>query len=350
LVRFLLFEHPACADMMHIHGWERSMRRRDFLALAAGGAAVSPVRSWAQRTTAIPRVGVLWHAADADGEWPYYGCLLDGFEELGYGQRKIELIHRFPGEKPEKFQGMAAELAALAPDVLVGVGGAAPYVKKATSSIPMVFMYVADPIGAKLVESIRHPGGNATGLTNFGLELVGKRLEYLKEITPQLARVAMIVNPTNPISNFYVEQANAAGPKLGLTCKPYNVGTLDGLEPAFDAMMGDGVEAVIFNAESLFYVGKKRIAELALARKLPCCGYVKEVLDAGMLISYGADQRLIARRTAYYVDRILKGERPADMPVEQPTRFQLCINLTTAKALGLTIPPTLLARADEVIE
>ncbi len=182
----------------------------------------------------------------------------------------------------------------------------------------MVFMYVADPIGAKLVERIRHPGGNATGLTNFGLELVGKRLEHLKEITPQLARVAMIVNPTNPISNFYVEQSNAAGPKLRLTCKPYNVGTLDGLEPAFDAMMGDGMEAVIFNAESLFYVGKKWIAELALARKLPCCGYVKEVLDAGMLISYGTDQRLIARRTAYYVDRILKGERPADMPVADP--------------------------------
>jgi putative ABC transport system substrate-binding protein len=325
------------------------MKRRDAMALIAG-AATWPMVVRAQERRRVPKVGVLWHAADADGEWPYYGCLLDGFEELGYGQGKIELIHRFPDEKPEKFRSMAAELVALAPDVLVGVGGAAPYVKQATSTIPMVFMYVADPIGAKLVESIRHPGGNATGLTNFGLELVGKRLEYLKEINPQLARVAMIVNPTNPISNFYVEQSNAAGPKLGLTCKPYNVGALDALESAFDAMVADRIEAVTFNAESLFYVGKKRIAELALARKLPCCGYVKEVLDAGMLISYGADQRLIARRTAYYVDRILKGERPADMPVEQPTRFQLCINLTTAKALGLTIPPTLLASADEVIE
>jgi putative tryptophan/tyrosine transport system substrate-binding protein len=325
------------------------MRRRDFLAVAAGAAAVSPVRSWAQRTT-IPRVGVLWHAGDTDGEWPYYGCLLDGFAELGYGTRKIDLIHRFPDEKPEKFQSMAAELVALAPDVLVGVGGAAPYVKKATSTIPIVFMYVADPIGAKLVESIRHPGGNATGLTNFGLELVGKRLEYLKEINPQLTKVAMIINPTNPISNFYVEQSNAAGPKLGLICKPYNVGKLDDIERAFDAMVADRMEAVMFNAESLFYLGKRKIAELALARKLPCCGYVKEVLDVGVLISYGADQRLIARRTAYYVDRILKGEKPADMPVEQPTLFQLGINLTTAKALGLTIPPTMLASADEVIE
>jgi putative tryptophan/tyrosine transport system substrate-binding protein len=325
------------------------MKRRDVMALIAGAAAW-PVLVGAQERHRVPQVGVLWHAADKDGEWPYYGCLLDGFEELGYTSGKIELVHRFPNEEPEKFQSMAAELVALAPDVLVGVGGAAPYLKKATSTIPMVFMYVADPIGAKLVESIRHPGGNATGLTNFGLELVGKRLEYLKEIIPQLAKVAMIVNPTNPISNFYVEQSNAAGPKLGLTCKPYDVGTLDDLEPVFDAMVGDRMEAVMFNAESLFYVGRKRIAELALARKLPCCGWVKEVLDAGMLISYGADQRLIARRTAYFVDRILKGERPADMPVEQPTGFQLCINLTTAKALGLTIPPTLLASADEVIE
>ena len=325
------------------------MKRREVMALIAG-AATWPIGLRAQQRGRVPKVGVLWHAADADGEWPYYGCLLDGFGELGYAPGKIDFIHRFPNEKPDKFHSMAAELVALAPDVLVGVGGAAPYVRKATSDIPVVFMYVADPIGAKLVESIRRPGGNATGLTNFGLELVGKRLEYLKEIVPSLTKVAMMVNPTNPISNFYVEQSNAAGPKLGLTCKPYNIGTLDDIAPAFDAMVSDGMEAVTFNAESLFYVGKKKIAELALARKLPCCGYVKEVLDAGALISYGADQRLIARRTAYYVDRILKGEKPAEMPVEQPTRFQLCINLTTAKALGLTIPPTLLASADEVIE
>src|SRR6202035_1039733 len=144
--------------------------RRDVMALIAGAAWPMLVR--AQQRRGVPKVGVLWHAAGADGEWPYYGCLLEGLEELGYSQGKIELIHRFPDEKPEKFQSMAAELVALAPDVLVGIGGAAPYVKKATSTIPMVFMYVADPIGAKLVESIRRPGGNATGLTNFGLELV----------------------------------------------------------------------------------------------------------------------------------------------------------------------------------
>ena len=243
------------------------MKRRDLMALIAGAAAW-PIVVRAQERRRVPKVGVLWHAADKDGEWPYYGCLLDGFEELGYTSGKIELIHRFPDEKPELFQSMAAELVALAPDVLVGVGGAAPYVKKATSTIPMVFMYVADPIGAKLVDSIRHPGGNATGLTNFGLELLGKRLEYLKEINPQLTKAAMMVNPTNPISNFYIKQSDAAGPKLGLTCKPYNVGTLDDLQPAFDAMVRDGTQAVLFNAESLFFVGRKKIAELALARKI----------------------------------------------------------------------------------
>jgi putative ABC transport system substrate-binding protein len=327
----------------------QEMKRREVMSLIAGAAAW-PLAARAQERHRVPKVGVLWHAADADGEWPYCGCLLDGFNELGYTSGKIELIHRFPNEKPELFRAMAAELVALAPDVLVGVSGAAPYVKEATATLPMVFMYVADPIGTKLVENIRHPGGNATGLTNFGLELIGKRLEYLKEIIPQLTKVAMIVNPTNPISAFYITQATEAGPKLGLNCKPYNVATLDALEPAFDAMGKDGMEAVMFTAESLFYVGKKKIAQLALARKLPCCGYSREVLEAGLLISYGADQRLIARRTAHYVDRILKGEKPADMPVEQPTSFELCINLTTAKALGLTIPPMLLAQADEVIE
>src|ERR1700727_1348285 len=201
------------------------MKRREVMALIAG-AATWPIGLRAQQRGRVPKVGVLWHAADADGEWPYYGCLLDGLEELGYSPQKIELLHRFPDEKPEKFQSMAAELVSLAPDVLVGVGGAAPYVKKATATIPMVFVYVADPIGAKLVESIRRPGGNATGLTNFGLELVGKRLEYLKEIVSSLTKVAMMVNPTNPISNFYIEQSHAAGPKLGLSCKPYDVGTL----------------------------------------------------------------------------------------------------------------------------
>lgn len=327
------------------------MRRREF---AVGVVVSVGLAAWQARAQSkkLPVVGVLWHAADADGEAPYFSALVEGFEKLGYTSGKVELIHRFPDEKPERFRSMAAELVALSPNVVVSVGGAASYLKQASAiaNVPMVFIGVADPIGAKLVESIRHPGGNATGITNFGLELAAKRLEYLKEIRPSLSKVALLLNPANSLSALYTTQSNAAAAKLGLTCKPYAIGALDGLEPAFDAMIADGMEAAVINAESLFFRGKKQIAALALARKLPTCTYTKEVLEAGTLMSYGADQLQIARRAAYYVDRILKGEKPADMPVEQPARFQLCVNLATAKALGLTLPPTLLAQADEVIE
>ena len=325
------------------------MRRRDLINLI-GGAAAWPVVARAQSRNRVPRIAVLWHAASADGEAPYFGSLIEGFEGLGYTKGKIEFEHRFPNEKPELFQSMAAELVASEPDVLVAVGGAAPYAKRATATLPIVFMYVPDPIGANLVESIRHPGGNATGLTNFSVELSAKRMEYLKEVVPTLSHVALLINPTAKISDLYIEQSKAAGPKLGLTSKAYPVRSIDDLESAFDAMVADGMQAVVVNAESLFYLGKDQIAKLALARRLPTCVWVKEVLEAGTLLSYGADQRAIARRVAYYVDRILKGERPADMPVEQPARFELGVNLTTAKALGLVVPPTLLARADAVIE
>jgi putative tryptophan/tyrosine transport system substrate-binding protein len=325
------------------------MRRRALITLI-GGAVAWPVLARAQNRHRIPRIAVLWHAASADGEAPYFGSLIEGFEGLGYTEHKIAFEHRFPNEKQELFSAMAAELVASEPDVLIAVGGAAPYAKKATATIPIVFMYVPDPVGANLVESIRRPGGNATGLTNFSVELSAKRLEYLKEIVPMLSRVGLLINPSAKISDLYVEQSNAAGPKLGLTTKAYPVRSVDELESAFDTMVTDGMQAVVINAESLFYLGKERIAQLALARRLPTCVWVKEVLESGTLVSYGADQRAIARRVANYVDRILKGERAADIPVEQPTRFQLGINLTTAKALGLTVPPTLLARADEVIE
>lgn len=325
------------------------MKRRDLMMLIAGTAAW-PMMARAQDHRRVPRIGVLWHAGDEQAEAPFFGSLQEGFEALGYAKGKIELVHRFPDEKPEQFMRMAAELVSLSPEALIGVGGAAPYVKKATSTIPIVFMYVADPIGAKLIESIRHPGGNATGLTNFGLELAGKRLEYLKEIIPSLSKVGLMLNPTNPISEFYVAQSNTAARKLGLTCKTYAVGSLESIDGAFNAMVTDGMEAAVINAESLFFLGRQRIAKLALERKLPTCAYLREVLEAGTLISYGADQRLIARRTAYYVDRILKGEKPADMPVEQPSRFELCVNMNIAKALKLTIPPTVLAQADAVIE
>jgi putative ABC transport system substrate-binding protein len=325
------------------------MRRRDFITLC-GGAAAWPLAARAQSRSSIPRIAVLWHAANAEEESPYYESLLQGFRALGYGEGRIALEHRFPDEKPELFTSMAAELVAAKPDVLIAVGGAAPYAKRATATIPIVFMYVPDPVGAKLVENVRRPGWNATGLSNFSVELSEKRLEYLKKIVPTLSRVALLVNPSARISDLYVEQSKAAEPHLGLTTRAFPVRSLGELEGAFNAMVAAGMEAVVVNAESLFYQAKDMIAKLALARRLPTCVWVRELVDSGALVSYGVDQRAIARRVAVYVDRILKGEKPADMPVEQPTRFQLFINLKTARALGLEVPGPLLAFAEDVVE
>ena len=326
------------------------MRRRDFIAASGAAIVVWPGRAAPQTQKRRPRVAVLWHAANAEEEHPYFGELIKGFRELGYGEGRITLEHRFPDEKPELFSSMAVELVSLKPDVLVAVGGAAPYAKRATETIPIVFMYVPDPVGSKLVEGIRRPGWNATGLTNFSVELSAKRLEYLKEISPSLAHVGLLVNPSVKISELYIAQSKAAEPKLGLTTQAFEVRSPSELEAAFDAMVTAGMQAVVVNAESLFYQVKDAIAKLALERRLLTCVWVREVLEAGSLISYGADQRAIARRVAVYVDRILKGERPADMAVEQPARFQLLLNLKTAKALGLTIPSHLLSSAEELIE
>jgi putative ABC transport system substrate-binding protein len=322
--------------------------RRSFVAGALTAISLPfPVRG--QTAGKVPRIGVLWHAASAEEESPYYGALIEGFRSLGYAEGRITLDHRFPNEKPELFASMAAELVSLKPDVLIAVGGAAPYAAKATATIPIVFMYVPDPVGSKLVESIRRPGRNATGMTNFSLTLSEKRLEFLKEIIPSLSRVALLVNPNARISDLYVEQSKAAGPKLGLTTQAFPAASLGELEGTFDAMLKARMQAVVVNAESLFYQGKEAIAKLAIARRLPTCVWVREVLEAGALLSYGVDQRGIARRVPVYVDRILKGEKPAEMPVEQPTRFELIVNAKTAKALGIRVPETLLLRADDTV-
>jgi putative tryptophan/tyrosine transport system substrate-binding protein len=326
------------------------MRRREFIAAASGAIVAWPHHAVSQKQKQSPRIAVLWHAASAEEEHPYFGELIKGFRALGYGEGHITLEHRFPDEKPELFRSMAAELVSSKPDVLVAVGGAATYAKRATETIPIVFMYVPDPVGSKLVEGIRRPGWNATGLTNFSVELSAKRLEYLKVIVPSLSRVALLINPSAKISELYVEQSKAAEPKLGLTTQAFEMRAASELERTFDAMVKAGMQAVVVNAESLFYQVKDGIAKLALDRRMPTCVWVKEVLEAGSLVSYGADQRAIARRVAVYVDRILNGEKPADMPVEQPTKLQLLLNLKTARALDVTVSPLLLAQADEVIE
>ena len=246
------------------------MRRREFITLVGSTAAMWwPCLARAQRQARIPRVGVLWHAANIEEETPVYQNLVKGFSDLGYidGQN-ITLEHRFPNEVPEIFDKMAAELVSLNCDVLVGAGAAGPHLKKATSTIPIVFMFIPDPIGAGLVENIARPGGNVTGLSNFSVQLSAKRLQYLKEIVPTVTRVGLLINPNVKISNLYVKEAMEFGDKIGVETQSFEVRSLSDFEPAFDAMVKAGMQGVVANGESLIFQARKVIADFALARNL----------------------------------------------------------------------------------
>jgi putative tryptophan/tyrosine transport system substrate-binding protein len=328
------------------------MNRRDVFTLLGGGIVTWPSVARAQQSRRTPRIAILWHAANAEEEGPYLEAVRQGLRDLGYVEgRTVILDNRFPNETPERFRSMAAELVSLKPDVLLAAGASASIASKnATTTVPVVFMVVPDPLGSKLVDSLARPGGNVTGLTNFAVQLSAKRLEYLKETFPSLSRVALLVNPNVQITRRYIEESEAAAPKLGLAIQLVEARSLDDLPKAFDAMVKAGAQAVAVNAEGLFFQGRTLVAQLALTRRLRTCVYSRETLEAGALMSYGPDQRAIFRRAAVYVDKILKGAKPAELPVEQPTRFEFLINQQTARALGVTIPPVLLLRVDEVIE
>ena len=328
------------------------MKRREFITLLGAAAAAWPLAARAQQAKTVPVVGVLWHAGSAEEEGPYFRALLQGFIELGYiDGRNSKLEHRFPNEMPERFRGMAAELVSLNVDVLVAIGNvASPYAKNATTTTPVVFTLVADPVGMKLVESFARPGGNVTGISTYSSDIIGRRLQLLKEAIPGLSRFAQLVNPNAQSSRFHIDMTRAAAEELGLVVQIFEARSPDGLEPAFDAMASAGLQAVTVNQEGLPFQARALIARLTLARRLALCTYSRETFDPGALMSYGTDHVAVCRRAALYVDKILKGTKASLIPVEGPTKFEFLINLRTAKALGLTVPPTLLARADEVIE
>jgi putative ABC transport system substrate-binding protein len=326
------------------------MNRRAAITLL-GGAAAWPLAARAQ-TGRSPTIGALWPANNSEELGSLFRAFVDGLTHLGYVEgRNINIEHRFASGVPQRFRSLAAELVALNVDVLVAGGNsAASYAKDATKVIPIVFTLVADPIGMNIVSNLARPDGNITGLSNIGRDLTGKRFELLKEIVPNLSRVGLLVNPEETSAHLYASEGSAAASALGLTVAIFQARSIDQLERAFDAMAKDGVQALALGPGTLLFLGRTLIGNFAAARRLPACGWSREVLDAGSVISYGPDQRAIMRRTAAYVDRLLKGAKPAELPVEQPTKFEFLINLKTARALGLEIPPTLLARADEVIE
>jgi putative ABC transport system substrate-binding protein len=325
------------------------MNRRYFIASIAVAALPALVR--AQQAGRVPTVAYLWHAGTPEEEEPYYSALREGFARLGYREgRTLNLIHRFPNEIADRFRSMAEELVALNVDVLMGGGIAAPYLKHATSRIPIVFMFVADPVGLKLVQSLAQPGENATGLSNFGADIAGKRLEVLKELVPNLSRVGFLVNPVQPATTMYVRVMSEAASRLKLTLQMFEARTLAEMEPAFDAMVKAKMQAATIAQGGTNFQARHINPKLALERRLPLLAYSRETYETGALASYGPSNVEAIYRSAVVVDKVLKGASPAKLPVEFPTQFELLVNLKVAKSLGIAVPAPLRLRATEVVE
>jgi putative tryptophan/tyrosine transport system substrate-binding protein len=329
------------------------MRRRDFITLLGGAAAAWPIAARAQQSKDTPTVGVLWHAGSAEEEDAYLSVLVKAFNDLGYVEGKnIHLDHRFPAENPDRYRTLGQELIDAKPDAIVAVTVAgAVALKQLTSTIPIVFVLVPDPIASGLVESLARPGGNATGLSLMSVDLSGKRLELLKEAVPNLSRVALLLDLFSPAKERQIKANQIAAEALGISLWPAEVSAPDEIEPVFSKIAQDRADAVMRVSGSFLFNERARVGAAALAHRLPIMTYIgEEVQKHGFLMSYGADFPDYFRRAVAYTDRILKGAKPADLPVEQPTKFKLVLNLKTAKALGLTFPQALVVSADEVIE
>jgi putative ABC transport system substrate-binding protein len=296
----------------------------------------------------IPTLGVLIEGFPAPEAQLRQSPFWQAMHELGWVEGQTIIVERrSTGEDIERLRGLAAELVQLRVDVILATGPQAAQAAKAASyRIPIVFMGVGDPVGGRLVASLGHPGWNVTGLSTVARELTAKRLELLLEAVPGISRVAVLTNST--VDSLLSELTHTAQ-RLGVTLCPINVPTADQLDHAGAAMMAVRAEALLVLNASLFNRQVRRVVELAATSRLPTLYPYSNYVTAGGLMSYGPRQSDLQRRVAYYVDRILKGTKPADLPVEQPTKFELVINLKTAQALGLMIPPTLLFLADEVI-
>jgi len=324
------------------------LRRREFITLL-GGAAAWPLAARGQQAGKLPTVGMLGSSLAAFSYW--LPALLQRLHELGWIENRTVVIeYRWSEGRAERFVQIAAEFVRLNVDVIVTSG--TPQVlatKQATSVVPIVFARVGDPVANGLVASLARPGGNVTGLSAQSDELAGKRIEILREVVPSLRRVAILANVGNPLSVLELGAVQAAARMLGLEFDTLEIRRAEDIAPAFEAIKGRA-EALYVCPDGLVDANKIRINTSALGARLPTMHGYGEYVQAGGLMSYGANLPDLYRRSADYVDKILRGANPGDMPVEQPTKFDLIINLTTAKALSLTIPKSLLLRANELIE
>ena len=326
------------------------MKRREFITVL-GGAAVWPLPARAQQPERMRRIGVLsGPAADDQDLKVRLAVFQQRLQQLGWSDgHNVRIDYRFAAANPENYRRYAAELAALA-DVILATGGSLEYMLQATRTVPIVFALATDPVGSGQVESLSRPGGNATGFLLFEYDLSAKWLELLKEIAPGVTRAVVLRDPTaiTGIGQFAVIQSVARS--VGVEVSPLNLHDAGETERAVAAFARSSNGGLIVAGSALANVQRNLIIELAARHRLPAVYYERLYVASGGLISYGPDLVDQYRRAAGYVDRILKGEKPADMPVEAPTKYELVINLKTAKALGLTIPPSVLGRADEVIE
>ena len=326
------------------------MKRREFMTLLGGAAATWPLAARAQQPAQLPTIGFLGASTPAImGQW--VAAFVQRLRELGWIEgRTIAIEYRWAEGRSARANEIAAEFVRLKVDVIVTHSAELVVAaKQATSVIPIVFGLAADPVGSGLVASLARPGGNVTGLSVQGTDLAGKRFELLREIVPGLRWLAVIANAGASGAVLEMREAQAAARALGLEVATPEIRRAEDIVPAFEALNGHA-QALYVASDPLLYANRVRINTLALGARLPTMHATREYVEAGGLMSYGANYPDLFRRAGDYVDKILRGAKPADLPVEQPTKFDLVVNLITAKVLGLTVPPTVLARADEVIE
>jgi ABC-type uncharacterized transport system substrate-binding protein len=313
-------------------------------------AVFVPAGSAAQQTKKVSRIGYL-SGASSENDKPLIAAFRQGLRELGYIEGKDLVIEeRYVVGQSDELHGVVAELVNLKIDVLVVYGMVAvKAAKRVTNTIPIVMANAVDPVGAGLVASLARPGGNITGLSDYHFATVTKRLELLKEVVPTASRVGVLFNPANASNPLQVKDLQRVAPSLKVSVTPVEAKTPADVDRAFDALKKDRPSALLLIGDTLLSANQKRIAEFALENRIPAGYTLRQFVEAGGLMSYGTNFADMWRRAASYVDKILKGTKPADLPVEQPTKFELVINLKTAKQIGLTIPPNVLARADKVI-
>jgi putative ABC transport system substrate-binding protein len=327
-----------------------NMRRREFITLLGSGVAAWPLVAQAQQAGKLPTIGFLGQSTrPAASEW--VAAFAQRLRELGWLEgRTVAIDYRWAEGREERYAELAAEFVRLKVDVIVTSGTPAVMAsKRATSTIPIVFATAGDPVGNNLVGSLARPGGNVTGLSTLGADLAGKRLELLREVVPGLGRLAIIGNAGNPFSVLEMEEVQAAARTLGLDVATLEIRHANDIMPAFDTLKGRS-EALYVCTDALANTNRIRINILAVGARLPTIDGSRDYVEAGGLMSFGPNYPDMFRRAADYVDKILRGTKPSNIPIEQPTKFDLIVNLVTARALSLTVPPPLLARADEVLE